>query len=235
MSLAKQLREELDRMANLQFGTPEFSKFLSIKYTMPRARFLALEMAAYTRNRRDCWAYVQGASPLDVKRAIWQHEGEELMRDPRCDTDHYSLQVKECRLLGITPEEIANTTPTPQTLATHYAWLYLALKQNWLSALASSSILERRNNNEIVKGGGLSLRIARRWREDLGLDWGDMPSTAVHKEADKEHSDMMWEIFEKYGAEQPGYQAVIEGAQESLKIDRAFRLALAVAMEGIEC
>lgn len=234
MSLAEQLREELDRMVNVQFETPEFIKFLSIKYTMPRARFLALEMAAYTRNRRDCWAYVQGASPLDAKQAIWQHEGEELMRDPRCDTDHYSLQIKECRLLGISPEEIVNATPIPQTLATHYAWLYLALKQNWLSALASSSILERRNNNEIVKGGGLSLRIAQRWREDLALDWRDMPSTAVHKEADKEHSDMIWEIFEKYAAEEPGYRAVIEGARESLQIDRAFRLALAVAMETIE-
>ena len=101
MSLAKQLREELDRMVNVQFETAEFIKFLSIKYTMPRARFLALEMAAYTRNRRDCWAYVQGASPLDAKQAIWQHEGEELIRDPRCDMDHYSLQIKECRLLGI--------------------------------------------------------------------------------------------------------------------------------------
>ena len=42
MSLAKQLREELDRMVNVQFETPEFIKFLSIKYTMPRAR-LALK------------------------------------------------------------------------------------------------------------------------------------------------------------------------------------------------
>lgn len=234
MSLTKQLREELDRMVNVQFETPEFSKFLSIKYTLPRARFLALEMAAYTRNRRDCWAYVQGASPLDAKQAIWQHEGEELMRDPRCDTDHYSLQIKECRLLGIAPEEIAKAVPIPQTLATHYAWLYLALKQHWLSGLASSSILERRNNNEIVKGGGLSLRIAQRWRDDLGLELRDMPATAVHKEADKEHSDMIWEIFEKYAGEEPAYRAVIEGAQESLKIDRAFRLALAVAMDSIE-
>jgi len=31
MSLAKQLREELDRMVNVQFETPEFIKFLSIK------------------------------------------------------------------------------------------------------------------------------------------------------------------------------------------------------------
>ena len=49
----------------------------------------------------------------------------------------------------------------------------------------------------------------------------------VHKEADKEHSDMIWGIFEKYAVEEPGYLAVIDGARESLQIDRAFRLALA--------
>jgi hypothetical protein len=56
----------------------------------------------------------------------------------------------------------------------------------------------------------------------------------VHKEADKEHSDMIWEIFEKYAVEEAAYRAVIEGAREFLQIDRAFRLALTVAMEAIE-
>jgi hypothetical protein len=233
MSRSEALRKELDHMVNAQFETPEFVRFLSVKYTIKRARYLAMEMALYTSNRRDCWAYVQGASPLEVKQAIWRHEGEELVRDPRCDTDHYSLQLKECRLLGISPEEIAKAEPIPQARAAYYAWTYLAIKQNWLSGLASSSILERRNNNEIVKGGGLSLRIAQRWREDLGLELKDMPSTAVHKEADKEHSDMIWGIFEKYGADEPGYKAIVEGARESLQVDRAFRLALAVAMEGM--
>ena len=77
---------------------------------------------------------------------------------------------------------------------------------------------ETRNDNEIVKGGGLSLRIAQRWREDLELDWGDMPSTAVHKEADKEHSDVVWEIFEKYAVEEAAYRAVIEGAGSGSRI-----------------
>jgi len=76
MSLAKQLREELDRMVNVQFETPEFIKFLSIKYTMPRARFLALEMAAYTRNRRDCWGCTTN---LWVKRTSRVHEPPRIL------------------------------------------------------------------------------------------------------------------------------------------------------------
>jgi len=221
-------------MVNEQFGTPEFLRFLSVRYTMNRARFLAIQMALYVKNRRDCWGYVQGAAPLDVKRVIWRHEGEELTRDPRCDTDHYSLQVRECGLLGIPPEEVARAEPIPQARAAHYAWIYLASRQDWLEALASSSILERRNNNQIVKGGGLSLRIGMKWREELGLEWKDMPSVDVHKEADKEHSDMVWAVMRRYAADETGYRSVIRGARESLAIDRAYRLALAVAMEGID-
>lgn len=234
MSRLEELRAELDRMVNEQFETPEFVRFLSIRYNMKRARFLALQMALYTRNRRDCWGYVQGASPLDVKRIIWQHEGEEIVSDPRCDTDHYTLQVRECELLGIPPEEVARTEPIPQARAAHYAWIYLATRQDWLAALSSSSILERRNNNEIVKGGGLSYRIGQKWCGELGLDWKDMPSTDVHRGADREHSDMIWTVFERYVTNEESYRSVIRGARESLEIDRAYRLALAVAMERIE-
>lgn len=234
MSRSQALREELDRMVNEQFETPEFVRFLSIRYSMNRARFLALQMAFYVSNRRDCWGYVQGASPLDVKRIVWQHEGEELVNDPRCDTDHYTLQVRECELLGIAAQEIARAEPIAQARAAYYAWIYLAMRQDWLAALSSSSILERRNNNQVVKGGGLSYRIGQKWRAELGLDWKDMPSTDVHKGADREHSDMVWTIFARYVTDEDSYRSVIRGARESLEIDRAYRLALAVAMERIE-
>ena len=42
MSRSEELRQELDRMVNTQFETPEFARFLSIRYNMNRARFLAL-------------------------------------------------------------------------------------------------------------------------------------------------------------------------------------------------
>lgn len=234
MSRLTQLREELDRMVNAQFETPEFRRFLSVKFNMNRARFFAIHMALYTSNRRDCWGYVQGAAPLDVKRIIWQHEEEELVSDPRCETDHFTLQVRECRLLGIHPEEVGKAEPVPQARAAHYAWTYLALQQDWLAAFASSTILERRNSNEIVRGGGLSLRIGQKWREELGLDWKDMPSMEVHKEADKAHADMMWGVLERHAASESGYRSALAGAGESLAIDRAYRLGLAVAMEGLE-
>ena len=39
MASMNSLRDELNRMANLQFETPEFERLLSVRLTLPRARF----------------------------------------------------------------------------------------------------------------------------------------------------------------------------------------------------
>jgi len=89
------LRGELNRMANAQFDTPEFQRLLSVRFTLPRARFYIIHNAFYNKNRRDCWGFVLGAAPLDVKKLVWKHEEDELITDKRAGEDHYSLGV--CR------------------------------------------------------------------------------------------------------------------------------------------
>lgn len=68
--------------------------------TPARGRVLAPQWALFNRNRRDCWGAVQCSSPLEVKRAVWRHESEELIADPRCGSDHYSLHVRRCLAVG---------------------------------------------------------------------------------------------------------------------------------------
>jgi hypothetical protein len=89
------LRRELDRMANGQFETAEFQRLLSVRFTLPRARFYIIHNALYNKNRRDCWGFVLGASPLgasplDVKKLVWKHEEDELITDKREGEDHYT-------------------------------------------------------------------------------------------------------------------------------------------------
>ncbi|MGZ8486705.1 MAG: hypothetical protein ACXW6R_23300, partial [Candidatus Binatia bacterium] len=93
MNLVKDLCAELDQMVNDQFDSVEFMALLDLPLTMERARFYVVQNALYTSNRRDCWGYVQGAAPLDVKRVIWEHESDELINDPRAGMDHYNLTV----------------------------------------------------------------------------------------------------------------------------------------------
>ena len=47
-------------------------------------------------------------------------------------------------------------------------------------------------------GGGLSSRMAKRWMDDLGFGWEQMPNFKVHSQADEEHSDMFLEDLERF-------------------------------------
>jgi hypothetical protein len=233
MQPVEKLRTELNAMVNRQFETPEFNHFFNIRWTLPRARFYLLHNALYVKNRRDCWGYVLAAGPLDVKSIVWEHERDELINDPRCNSDHFTLCVRQGETLGLKKEEIVNAEPIPAALATFYAWIHLAKDRPWMEALTASSILERRNNGQIVKGGGMSARIGKKWRDELGLEWSQMPAQDVHRSADEAHSDMMEEIFARYANSDETLAPVLHAARESLEIDRAFRGALADEMERV--
>lgn len=233
MRSVEELLSALNGMVNGQFETPEFKRFLSVPLTMERARFYVIQNAIYTKNRRDCWGYVQGASPLDVKALVWQHEQDELIRDPRCDTDHFSLCVKQGEALGLKREDFDRAEPPPMVRACFYAWIHIATRTPWFSAFTASHILERRNNGRIVEGGGLSFRVGKKFQSELGLSLQKMVSLRVHAEADTEHSDMMDGVYRRYATTAEAQQAVLQGAQESLAIDRAYRGTLAILMEEI--
>jgi pyrroloquinoline quinone (PQQ) biosynthesis protein C len=115
------LRDQLNQMANAQFESPEFKRLLSVKFTLPRARFYIIHNASYNKNHRDCWAYVQAAAPLDVKKLIWKHEEDELIIDKTPGRDHYSLVVKQAEAVSLTRQEIEQAEPVPgaRGLSTH--------------------------------------------------------------------------------------------------------------------
>ena len=116
-------------------------------------------------------------------------------------------------MIGVTAEEIEEAQPIPCVRAAQYAWLHLARNRPWLEAFTSSTMLERRNNGEIIRGGGLSARIAKRWVEDLGVSIEKAPSLKVHSVADVEHADMMWEVFERHAQTDEAQRAVLSAAQ----------------------
>lgn len=234
MGNVRELLETLNRMVNEQFGTPEFRHVLRLPLTENRGRFYMIQNAFYTKNRRDCWGYVQGAAPLDVKRLVWQHESDELISDPRCQTDHFSLCVKQGEALGLTPEDFEKAEIPPMVRACFYAWLHIASRNPWLTAFTASQMLERRNNGEIVKGGGFSFRMGQKFEKELGISLKKMVSLDVHSTADTEHSDMMEQVYLRHGTTPEAREAVLQGARESMAIDRAYRGTLGYLMEQIE-
>jgi pyrroloquinoline quinone (PQQ) biosynthesis protein C len=223
----EKLRQRLDEMVNAQFDSPEFVSLFGSPLSLEAARWVATQMYFYTLNRRDCWAYVQARAPFDVKQSIWRHEEDELIHDERGGTDHITLMVKEAVALGLKAQEVEKSEPSPMVRAALYAWLHIASTDHWLAALTASHMLERRNNSTIVRGGGAT----KRWREklirELGIPGETLISSNVHLEADVEHSDIIWDTIARHVLDEKSYDTALEGAQECMQIDRAYRGALA--------
>jgi pyrroloquinoline quinone (PQQ) biosynthesis protein C len=233
MNIVDDLLAKLDKMVNDQFESQEFKSFLSVPLTLERGRFYVVQNALYTSNRRDCWAYVQGSAPLEVKKVIWEHESDELIHDPRAGMDHYSLTVKQGEVIGLTREDFEQAEIPPMVRSCFYAWHHIALRSHWLAAYTSSHMLERRNNGKIVKGGGMSFRVGKKFENELGINLKKMISLDVHVVADTEHSENISEMFERYVKTEQDRDLVLQGARDSMAIDRAYRGALGYYMERI--
>lgn len=233
MNIVDDLLAQLDKMVNEQFESQEFKSFLSVPLTLERGCFYVVQNALYTSNRRDCWAYVQGSAPLEVKKVIWEHESDELIHDPRAGMDHYSLTVKQGEVIGLTREDFEQAEIPPMVRSCFYAWHHIALRSHWLAAYTSSHMLERRNNGKIVKGGGMSFRVGKKFENELGINLKKMISLDVHVVADTEHSENISEMFERYVKTEQDRDLVLQGARDSMAIDRAYRGALGYYMERI--
>ena len=233
MELVKDLCGKLDQMVNDQFDSVEFKTFLEVPLTMERARFYVVQNALYTSNRRDCWGYVQGGAPLEVKRVIWEHESDELINDPRAGMDHFNLTVKQGEVIGLKREDFETAQVPAMVQACFHAWHHIAMRGHWLTSYAASHMLERRNNGKIVKGGGMSFRVGKKFENELGINLKRMISLDVHVAADMDHSENISEMFERYVKSSDDFERVLEGARESMAIDRAYRGALGFYMEKI--
>jgi pyrroloquinoline quinone (PQQ) biosynthesis protein C len=231
---AAALNAELNEMTNQQFETPEFRDLLSLPLTMARARLYTINMAHYVANRRDCWGYVQGGAPLDIKRLVWEHESDELVNDPRAGMDHYALAAKEAQVLGLTREDLETTEPLPGALACYYAWIHIAMTRPWREGVTASSMLERRNSGAVVRGGGLSFRFKEKMMKELGIAEDRLINQSVHVEADLEHASLLDVVIERYVKSAEDREAILRGARASFAIDRAYRGALAQAMARLD-
>jgi hypothetical protein len=234
MSAANELKETLDLMVNEHYSTPEILRFNAFPMTLARAGVLMIHRVYYTMNRRDCWASAQSNAPMDVKRLIWEHEKDELMSDQRFGGDHHTAEVqKAMKLTGLSAEAIQSWEMVPGCKAAFRAWLLLSRDSSWLKAFSASAILERANNNRLVKGGGSALRDYQRYSDEVKRLIGKVPGHDVHNVADEEHSDMMEVVLDRYAVTDEARRDAVAGARESLCFDRAYRGALAVHLEAI--
>jgi len=161
-----------------------------------------------------------------LKGVIWEHEKEELIFDTRLGKAH----VTEADLKANDESKLS-----PGARALFYAWLFCAREKPWLEGLVYSHILERRNNSQVVRGGGLMERWVKKRVAELGSPERSVDSwTRVHAVADVEHSDIFEPIFDRYVTDERSAESVLRATEDGLILDRAFRGAIANAMLAIE-
>jgi pyrroloquinoline quinone (PQQ) biosynthesis protein C len=187
----------------------------------------------FTRNRRDCWAYTQAIAPMDVKRLVWEHEEDELAGSrSRGVADHYTLQVQQGQLFGLTAEDLAEAPMHPGTRTCTYAWSNLVKSGPWQKSIAACAALEIGNSADWVKGGGLSYRTGKKLEADLGIPFKKQVNATEHAEVDVEHGHMLMKIAEAHGSP-ADLQLMMEGLIESWEIDRIWRGVSASMLEAV--
>jgi pyrroloquinoline quinone (PQQ) biosynthesis protein C len=171
---------------------------------------------------------------MSIKQKILQHEYGEVIKDSYTEHGHLELIVRQGKALGLTPGEVLNVKPLPSTMATLYAWAWMTREKSWLEGLVSLSVTEWANDDRLHHdiGGGLSSRMAKRWMDDLGFGWEQMPNFKVHSQADEEHSDMFLEDLERFAVGEKE-ALVFQAAKESMELHRIFRGGIAAEMEKL--
>jgi len=226
--------QALGRVVVEEVNTPEFERFFAVKLTPERAKIPLVQIAAFGKHRRDCWAFVSGNCPeFSVKQKILAHEYDEIVKDKYSDVGHLDLIVRQGRTLGLTPEQTLNAEPLPSTRAALYAWGWMTRERPWLEGLAAMMATEWANDDRLFPnlGGGVTRREGIRWVEDLGLTWEQIPLLWSHAEADEAHGEMFLPALAEFG--NGNEEKILGAARESMQLYRVYRLGVALAMEAV--
>lgn len=228
-------RKNIGEMVREYARSPQMEHYFSVPVTRARAQVMLKQLGLYVRHRRDCWANVSSNCPeMAVKHKILEHEMGEVIKDKYSEHGHLDLIVRQGRAIGLSAEDILNAEPIPMTRATLYAWAWMTRSKSWIEGVAALTVTEWGNDDRLLGdlGGGHSTRMAKKWMEDLGLSWRDMPNFGAHSEADEEHSDMFLPFLERFATGEKEKLA-LQAVQESLDLFAIYREGVAGAMEKI--
>ena len=231
----KQWRECLGELVRDYMLSPEMDFYFSIRMNKSRAAVMVKQQSLFVRHRRDCWAQVSANCPvMAVKQRILEHEYEEIIRDDYSDYGHLHLIIRQGKSVGLEPEEIINADPTPETLTALYGWSWMTSELPWTEALAGMTITEWCNDDRLLGdlGGGQSTRMAKKWMEEMGFTWKQIPNMQAHSQADEKHSDMFLPFLAEHATGEKQTKA-IQAGKDSLAFNTLYRKGIALAQQKI--
>ena len=233
-NMLNKLQKQLYREANALFKTDEYTKFFGTKLTRKRARFYMINRVTFMLGRRASWAYVQARAPFDVKQLIWAHEEDELAGSrERGVADHMTLGIQEGKSVGLTKRAFAKAKPCEGSLICSYAWQHAADRLPWLGGAALLGGLEIANADGIIKGGGMSHRMAHKLKDELGIPLSRQPSNQDHMDVEDEHSKFLMIVAERHMKTKDDYDEIMHGARTTWAINKTWLRLMTVEMQAM--
>lgn len=215
-------------------ASPEMDRYFSVKMTTSRARIALLQLSLFVSCRRDCWAnLIANCDAPEIRRRLMEHEYDELVEDEYSSKGHYDLLVRQGALIGLTGDDFANVQPLRTSLATFYAWKWIAREGAWQDGLIAMMATEWVNDDRRLmdQGGGLSRRDGLRWIREFGYKWEEMPNFATHAVADEKHGDLFVPLLSKYVRDQ---KSALKAADDALELFKLYHFGVAEQMERID-
>jgi pyrroloquinoline quinone (PQQ) biosynthesis protein C len=228
-------RRVIGEMVRDHMRSPQLEFYFSVPMNKPRAQLMISQLGLFIKHRRDCWAHVSANCPvMAIKQKILEHEYGEVIKDQYSQYGHLQLIVKQAEKLGMSAEACLSVKPIPTTTAALYAWGWMTRAKSWIEGLSSLTVTEWTNDDRLLKdlGGGHSTRMGRRWTEDMGIPWRDMPNFVAHSQADEEHSDMFLPFLQEYATGERE-QLALRAVKESLDLFALYREGVAREMDKI--
>lgn len=225
------LERTLHREANALFRTDEYERFFGTPFTTQRARFYMIQRATFMLGRRSCWALVQARAPFDVKQLIWHHEEDELAGNKeRGVADHFTLGMMEGRAVGLKRSDFTKLAPCDGSKICAFAWQHAADRLPWLAGTALLGALEIANADGIIKGGGMSHRVAMKLRDEVGIPIDRQPSNKDHMEVEDEHARFLMIVAKRHMKTRDDFDQIMDGARTTWAINKTWLGLMATEM-----
>lgn len=232
---AEEWGQKMLELGRAEVRAPVYERYYGIELNNARAGVYLGQLGLFVHHRRDCWANVSSRCPeMSVKQKILAHEYEEVIEDEYSKYGHLDLIVRQAEAIGLSPREVLGAAALPSTAAALYAYGWITRTKSWQEGLAALMATERVHDGRGLEdlGGGHSSKTAKRWMEDLGLSWAQIPNTAAHSKADEKHSEMFLPVLAEF-VPQSDEERVLRAAKESLDFRELMYAGICDAMEKI--
>ena len=133
----------------------------------------------------------------------------------------------------LTKSDFNKMKPCEGSQVCAYAWQHAADRLPWLGAAALLGGLEIANADGIIKGGGMSHRMAHKLQDELGIPISRQPSNKDHMEVEDEHAHFLMIVAKRHMKTKDDFDTIMHGARTTWAINKTWLRLMTVEMEAL--